>query len=210
MHSFFLVSLNLPSPPQPPLAITSIPPFFFVLVHGGRVACSLWPSSFELSNLSSLVIYFFLTPPIKLKLKAGSAYTCETTNSKPPGPIIMISESEPTREQHCDHISLYTLFSVRCLYVLCLTQKCRAKTILLSQNWPVLTFPHPILNNQNEVSSESGNKVIHKVTTLSFTSPPLPFPLFQWYQQSKEISQYCFYWIFLPPNLHYLMHKVQE
>jgi hypothetical protein len=40
---------------------------------------------------------------------------------------------------------------------------------LLSQNWPVLTFPHPILNNQNEVSSESPNKVIHKVTTLSFT-----------------------------------------
>ncbi len=44
------------------------------------------------------------------------------------------------------------------------------------------------------MSSESPNTEIRKVT-LSFT----PFLLFQWYQQSKEIFQYCFSWIFCLP-----------
>jgi hypothetical protein len=41
-----------------------------------------------------LLFYFFSTSPIKLKIK--NTNTWETTNNKPPGPIIMIAWSETT------------------------------------------------------------------------------------------------------------------
>jgi len=40
----------------------------------------------------SLVMYSFTTPPIKLKLGQQSRWG--TTNGKPPGPIIMMGQSE--------------------------------------------------------------------------------------------------------------------
>jgi hypothetical protein len=62
----------------------------------------------------------------------------ETFNSKPPGPIIMIGQSERNMEQQLNHI-YYTLLwqSVRLCYAFYqpqqTIQKCWAKTILLSQ-----------------------------------------------------------------------------
>jgi len=54
----------------------------------------------------SLVMYSFATPPIKLKL--GQQIGGGTTNSKPPGRIIMMGQSKNT-EQQLDHV-YYTLF----------------------------------------------------------------------------------------------------
>jgi hypothetical protein len=93
-----------------------IPPFVFGALMG---ACFTLAKSFELSNVSSsprFVFYLakrsssstpsvcnfakkfrtskfsyllFSNPTHKTKSKAGSAYMWETTNSNPPGPIIM-------------------------------------------------------------------------------------------------------------------------
>jgi hypothetical protein len=54
----------------------------------------------------SVVIYFFPTPPIKLKL--GLQMGGEPTNSKLPRPIIMITCLFGNKEQQSDHI-YYTL-----------------------------------------------------------------------------------------------------
>jgi hypothetical protein len=68
--------------------------------------------------------------------KTETASTWETTNSKPPGPIVMIGQSETGSS---NQIIFITLFSSSCTALLCLfptlasVQTCRGKTILLSQ-----------------------------------------------------------------------------
>ncbi len=55
---------------------------------------SMWPYK-SISHIQVwLLFYFFPTSPINLKIK--NANTWETTNSKPPGPIIMVAWSETT------------------------------------------------------------------------------------------------------------------
>ncbi len=79
-----------------------------------------------------LVIYFFFNSTNKTE----SASTWETTNSKPPGPIVMIGQSETGRS---NQIIFITLFSCRCTALLGLfptlasVETCRGKPILLSQ-----------------------------------------------------------------------------
>jgi hypothetical protein len=71
-----------------------------------------------------------------------------TSNSKPPGPIIMMGQSE-TLSYQLDHI-YYTLFS-RCTALLCLSPATATCTIKQTQNhFPetnrqTLDFLHPIL-----------------------------------------------------------------
>jgi len=111
-----------------------------------QVVCCLaflWPSLFVfpcdgsghwsligfLCCKSSLVIYFFTLPPIKLKL--GRQIRGGTTNSKPPGPIIMIS----TNQKHWAVGRSY-LFGL-CLQVdiiLCHLQSTANCACVLSQN----------------------------------------------------------------------------
>jgi hypothetical protein len=91
----------------------------------------------------SLVIYSFATPPITLKLgqQIGGG---GTTNSKPPGPIIMMGQSETLTSSQ---ILFITLFSVAASK-LPATAIC---AIMLTQNYfpepnrHILTFLHPIL-----------------------------------------------------------------
>jgi hypothetical protein len=54
---------------------------------------SMWTCKKYFSH-PSLVFFFFPTLPMKLKLEFGTANRWETTNSKPPGPIIMIGQLE--------------------------------------------------------------------------------------------------------------------
>jgi hypothetical protein len=54
----------------------------------------------------SLVIYFFATPPQKTEL--GTANRRGTTNSKPPGPIIMIGQSEILSSSQIIFITLFS------------------------------------------------------------------------------------------------------
>jgi hypothetical protein len=82
----------------------------------------------------SLVIYFFTTPPIKLKLGQQTG-KWGTTNSKPLGPIIMMSRSEALSSS--SQIIFITLFcagaQVGCGPCTSHKRLCGAKTILLSQ-----------------------------------------------------------------------------
>ncbi len=57
----------------------------------------------------SLVIYFFATPPIILKL--GQQIS---TNSNPPGPIIMIDQSETLISSEIVFIALFSAGAQRC------------------------------------------------------------------------------------------------
>ncbi len=93
----------------------------------------------------TLVIYLFATPHMKLiwdcNLRQG------TTNSKPPGPIIKIGQSETGRSSQ---IILIT-FSSRFTAVMNLLPGLAFVANMLGQNhflepyWHVLTFLHPIL-----------------------------------------------------------------
>jgi hypothetical protein len=64
----------------------------------------------------SLVIYFFVTPPTD-KTERGTANRWGTTNSKPPGRIIMIGQS---KRGIGSQIIFITLFSSKCTVLLCL------------------------------------------------------------------------------------------
>ncbi len=106
------------------------------------------------STLSSTILPSFsfisyaLRPPLfsqlqstPIKLKQGQQIGGGTTNSKPPGPIIMMGQSSETLNSSSSQIIFITLFSAGA--------KC---AIILSQNhFPepnshiFLTFLHPIL-----------------------------------------------------------------
>jgi hypothetical protein len=58
------------------------------------------------AKMSHIQVYFFPTPPIKLKV--GLQTKWETTNSKPPGPIIMIGQSETGSNRHIKFIPLFS------------------------------------------------------------------------------------------------------
>jgi hypothetical protein len=82
-------------------------------------------------------------------IKTGAANRWETTNSKPPEPIIMISQLETgtSRQNHIYYTLLWhQILDLRCvLYRLRQTmQKFWAKTILQTQHWNVSTFVDPI------------------------------------------------------------------
>jgi hypothetical protein len=62
----------------------------------------------------SLVIQFFGTPPMRLFLSDWKEM--QTTNSDPPGPIIMIGQSKTGSS---NEIILITLFSRSCTALLC-------------------------------------------------------------------------------------------
>jgi hypothetical protein len=70
----------------------------------------MWPCKNKFSH-PSLVIYNLATPPIKLKL--GPANRRATTNSKPPGPIIMMTQSETLSSSQSDH-HIYCTLLWRC------------------------------------------------------------------------------------------------
>jgi hypothetical protein len=78
----------------------------------------------------SLVIYFFGTPPIKLKLRQqiGGGIT----NSKPLGPIIMICQSETLSTSQIVFIKLFSAGADICCTFYKPTETL-AKTIFLSQ-----------------------------------------------------------------------------
>ncbi len=84
---------------------------------------------------SSLVLFFFFIPTHKIK--TGTANRWETINSKPPGPITMIGQSETQGAAVRAYLLHSSLASVRLCCVFYQRQhtvhKCWAKTILLSQ-----------------------------------------------------------------------------
>ncbi len=125
---------------------------YFLFISDGLCTLSLavpsmWPCK-NISHIQVLVIYFLPTPRIKLKL--GVQIGGETTNSKPPGPIIMISQSRRGSSSH--QIIFITLFSLAGVN-LCdafyqpqqTVPKCWAKIILLSQTHRILTFLRRVL-----------------------------------------------------------------
>jgi hypothetical protein len=64
---------------------------FWVLLEHPH-PCLVCDSAKNISHIQVLVIYFFATPPIKPKL--GLQIYVGTTNSKPPGRIIMFGQSK--------------------------------------------------------------------------------------------------------------------
>jgi hypothetical protein len=90
---------------------------------------SMWPLQEYLSH-PRLVIYFLAIPPIKLKLvqQIGGG----TTNSKPPGPIIMMAQSQTSSTSQIIFITLFSAGAQSCcaFYQLpqTLQQLCWAKT----------------------------------------------------------------------------------
>ncbi len=99
------------------------------------------------SHLISL-IHFFATPSIKVKL--GQQISGEPTNSKPPGPIVTIGQSERNTEQQSGPI-YYTLLCGFTLLLLRLSPATRKlwnyaepKTMFLIQPSMFLTFLYPI------------------------------------------------------------------
>jgi len=84
---------------------------------------------------SSLVLFFFFIPTHKIK--TGTANRWETIDSKPPGPITMIGQSETQGAAVRAYLLHSSLASVRLCCVFYQRQhtvhKCWAKTILLSQ-----------------------------------------------------------------------------
>jgi hypothetical protein len=80
--------------------------------------------------------FFFCpaTPPIKLKLGLQRGKTQETTNSNPPRPIKLSSQSTGVKLCCACYQPLHHHVQ----------QQCRTKTISLEPKWHVLTFLHPI------------------------------------------------------------------
>ncbi len=90
-----------------------------------------------------LTFTFSATPPIKRRLGLQVSRQWETTNyyqviAKPPRPIVMIDQSKIGNSSQI--IIITTLFLSTSLLGKRTEAKCRAKTILLSQNRYVLTF----------------------------------------------------------------------
>ncbi len=80
----------------------------------------------------SLVIYSFATLPIKLKL--GQEMGGGSTNSKAPGPIITMSQSDTLTEQQLDHIYYTATWAIM-----------RGQNHFAEPNRHTLDFLHPIL-----------------------------------------------------------------
>jgi hypothetical protein len=76
------------------------------------------------------------------KTETGTSNKWGTTNSKPPGPIIMMNQSE-TPKQQLDHFN-YTFFC-RCTALLCRLPATAAVHNYAEPNWHTLDFLHPIL-----------------------------------------------------------------
>jgi hypothetical protein len=83
---------------------------------------------------SSSVVFFFFIPTHKIKTGTGNRW--ETTNSKPPGPVTMIGQSETQGAAVRAYLLHSSLASVRLWCVFYQPQqtvhKCWAKAILLS------------------------------------------------------------------------------
>ncbi len=116
---------------------------------------SMWPYKNYFSHPSfGYLLFSNLTHKTKIK----NANMWETTNSKPPGPIIMVAWSETRKQQpavsssrsQSDHICLDSLFGRR-FALLCgfqpqqTVQKNAGTKPFCWVNWHVLTFLHPIL-----------------------------------------------------------------
>jgi hypothetical protein len=97
------------------------------------------------------------------KTKTETANRWETTNSKPPGPIIMIGQSETGSSSQ---IIFITLFSGRyttslCLFKQTVQQKCLAKTILLSQTSVFGLFSSSNFRLQGHILSTTGDEQLY-------------------------------------------------
>ncbi len=82
------------------------------LEHPQGYPFSTWPCKTISHILVSSILFHNLTH----KTKTGTANSWETTNSKPPGPIIVIGQSETMSSYHIISI---ILFSSRCTALLC-------------------------------------------------------------------------------------------
>jgi hypothetical protein len=82
----------------------------------------------------SLVIYFFATPPIKLKL--WTANRSGITNNKPPGPIIMVGQSEMLISNHITFFYAVTIVAA--------PFTSHGQNNYIERNWHISTFLHPI------------------------------------------------------------------
>ncbi len=92
---------------------------------------------------SKFCYVLFCKPPTN-KTETGTANTWGITNNKPPGPIIMIRNTE----QQLDHNFHYTLFFCMCT-VLLLLSAIAQRAIMLSQ----IQFPEPNWQNVGWYSS---------------------------------------------------------
>jgi hypothetical protein len=109
----------------------------------------------------SLVIWLFCNPAPKTA--TGAANRWETTNSKPPEPIIMIDKLE-TLSQQSDHI-YYTLFC-RCTSLL---GHVPATAIMLSPQQACFGFSSSNLTVEDHILSTVGDACNH-LTQWSFSS----------------------------------------
>ncbi len=99
-----------------------------------------------LTSKFSYIRYYFSNHTHKIKTEIASRW--ETTSSKPPGPIIMIEQSETATTSE---IIFITPFCGRCYAFRCLSpaisnllQKCWARIICAEPSRHVLSFLHPI------------------------------------------------------------------
>ncbi len=92
----------------------------------------------------SLVIYLFWNPTHKTERGGGALQMSGTTNSKPPGPIIMIAQSETLIGSQVIFSTLFSAGALRCssaIYcAIMLSPNCFDEP-----NKHILTFLHPIL-----------------------------------------------------------------
>ncbi len=137
----------------------------------------------NISHIQVLVIYFLPTPPIKLKL--GVQIGGKTTNSKPPRPIIMISQSRTGSSSQIIFITLFSLAGVKLCYAFHqpqqTVQKCWAKTIMLGQNHfaepnrPCFDFSSSSFDVQGDILSTGGVALISRSSfnSMKKTAKPL-------------------------------------
>jgi hypothetical protein len=98
---------------------------------------------FHRSKFSYLFLWY---PPYKTQIVTGNGW--ETTNSKPPGPIIIFGQSE-NKDQHSTHIYYipsWQVHSVDCLF----RASANCATMLAQNHFPppkghLLTVLHPVL-----------------------------------------------------------------
>ncbi len=126
------------------------------------------------SSHSSLIMYFFPTP--FHKTKTGSANWWETSNSKPPGLIIMIGQSGTGS---CSQITFITLFSSRHCYPFYqpqqTVQKYWAKTILLTQTSMFWLFFHLTAGSHTEHGWSCSENSIFMLSVRVLPWCPLQF-----------------------------------
>jgi len=127
----------------------------FSLLRASPAICKYVTLLKIIFHIQVLVIYFFWQPH-PLNWIGSSKNRLGITNSKPPGPIIMMGRSETL--SWCEIIIFVTLFFCRCTTQA--VQWCSANAHFPELNWHILTFLHLIFTVQVHILSTTEDALI--------------------------------------------------